>query len=491
MNSHIENDLRQYHEQFTQEHNRLREEILAQLPFLKQIAQPAITVRKKRLMRSFLGLATGITAALVIWLAFFSGPQTLSAQVMEAFKKAQSVHLVRKIWKDGNWTPSGEVWYQNSSGVREEIHRKNQKIIRIDNGTYQWRFDSAAKLAVRLKSSNPLGLAAEAINPGKILNRCKRDPSGDATIQGRPCLHFSAMNDKQTVRIMIWMDNDNRLLRYKELNLKDGQWIDDEWIDVEYDLPIDIALFEPKFGEGIQIVESDKFLNERFNPKKAIYSKEIEGHILSLHQLHRINDRMFFLVYSTQPTQDILKRYGMPSGSMSYADFNLYTPGKRVGENKWQNYQDVSLATFHLEGMEIHWDLVLLQGEWPEKIDSFDFGGRFYTRGPLQNDLTAYQDFNPLVSMPISEKSISLDDAIATVHQETSLCQPLAFQISLHLMPRPLSEKEIQEHIKSGMPEAEARRLSSLPNVSPKEITPEEFGNAIKEYLAKLGAQTK
>ena len=42
------------------------------------------------------------------------------------------------------------------------------------------------------------------------------------------------MNDKQTVQIMAWMDNDNRLLRYKEQNLKDGQWIDNEWIDVEY-----------------------------------------------------------------------------------------------------------------------------------------------------------------------------------------------------------------------------------------------------------------
>ena len=112
MNSQIEHDLRKYHELFTQEHDRLREGILVQLPFLNRIAQPAISVRKKRLARSFLGLATGITAALVLWFAFFSGPQTLSAQVMEALKKSQSMHLVRKIWKNGNWTPSGEVWYQ-------------------------------------------------------------------------------------------------------------------------------------------------------------------------------------------------------------------------------------------------------------------------------------------------------------------------------------------------------------------------------------------
>ena len=259
------------------------------------------------------------------------------------------------------------------------------------------------------------------------------------------------------------------------------------------DLPIDIALFEPKFSEGIQIVESDKFLNERFNLKKAIYFKEIEGHILSLHQLQRINNRLFFLVYSTQPTQDILNRFGMPSGSMSYAEFNLYTPGRRVGENKWQNYQEVSLATFHLEGMEIHWDLVLLQGEWPEKIDSFDFGGRFYMRGPLQHELqdankTTYQDFYPLATLPTPVNTISLDDAIASVYQETSLCQPFAFQISLHLMPQPLSEKDIQEQIKSGMPEAEVRRLLTIPNVSPNKITLEEFSNSIKKYLAHLNS---
>jgi outer membrane lipoprotein-sorting protein len=491
MNSQIENDLRQYHGQFTQEHNRLREEILTRLPLVNQLSQPIKNVRKKRLLRSFLGVAACMAAALSIWFAFFSGPQTLSAQVLEAFKKAQSVHLIRKIWKDGTWTPGGEVWYQNGHGVREEMPRRDQKIIRIDNGTYQWRYDSDTNLVVRLKSSDPLGLAAEAINSGKTLNRCKLDPSGDTTIQGRPCHLLTAMNDQQTVRTLVWMDKDSRLLRYKEQIFKEGKWIEDEWIEAEYDLPVDIALFQPNFGDNVKIVESDKFLDQHFNIHKAIFVKEFEGHILALHQLRRINDRAVFIVYSTRPTEEILRKFGLPQGSLNYADFHLYKPGKRVGIDKWQNYQAVDLATFYQEGMVIKWALVLLQGEWPEKIDAFDFSGRFYSRGPIQEERKkankpAYQDFQPLATLPLPTETMSLDEVIASVYQETSLCQPFAFQLSLQLQSQRLSENEIQEQIKLGMPEQEARKLFRRLASPPNKISQEAFGQAIKEYIAEL-----
>jgi hypothetical protein len=496
MNPQNENMLRQYHEQFTQDHARRREELIAQLSSFKQSPLPATTRRTKRVLKSFLGAAAGIAALLVLWLTFFSGPQTLSAQVLEAFKKAQSVHLVRKIWKDGGWIPGGEVWYQHGHGVREEHVRAKQKFVRIDNGTYQWRYDSSNNLAVRLKSISPMGLAAEAINPEKILDRSKRDPAGDAEIQGQPCRMFTAVNEKQTVRCMVWIDEENRLLRYKEQNLKDGQWVEDEWIEAYYDVPVQAALFEPNFGENVKIVESDKFLDEHFNPQKAIFVKEIQGHILALHQLRRVDDRTVFLVYSTRPTDETLRKFGLPSGSLSYAEFTLYTPAKRIGNDKWQVSQPVELAAFHQEGIEIHWALLLLQGEWPEKIDTFNFGGRFYTRGPLQEELkqankTAYQDFQPLATLPLPPETMSLDDVIASVYQETSLCQPFAFQISLYLQKQSLTEQEIQEHIKRGVPEWEARSLSRRLTSVPNKISPEAFGKAIKEYLAQLKEMAK
>jgi hypothetical protein len=496
MNAQIDKLLRQYHEQFTKEHDRRREDLLSELPHVVASPQSAASTKKKRLVRSFIGSATCAAVGILFWLIFLSGPQTLSAQILQAIKNAQSVHLVRKLWKDGQWLPSGEVWYQHGQGVREQLKRGDKKFIRIDNGVHQWQYDSGTNIAVRKKSADPLGLAAEAIDPGKILNRCERDPEGDTEIQGRKCRLFAAVNETQTQRIMVWLDEENRLLRYKEQILKGGQWIEDEWIEAHYDVPVEAACFQPNFGAGIKIVESDKFLDERFNLKNAIFTQEIEGHVLALHRLQKINDRMFFLVYSTRPTENTLRKFGKPLGSMSYADFNLYTPGKRVENDKWQSLQAVDLAKMHLEGMIIDWSIVILQGEWPEKIEAFDFGGRFYTRGPLQEELgkqnkSAYLDFRPLATLPLSPENISLDDMLASVYQETSLCLPVAFQINLYLQSRPLSEDEIQGNIKHGMPEGEARKLFRRLGSTPNKISQQEFGAAIKEYISQFSDAPK
>ena len=281
MNSQIENDLRRYHAQFTEEHNRLRKELLTQLPLVNQAAQPAGIVHKKRLMRFFLGAVAGTVAAITLWFAFFIGPKTLSAQVLDAFKNAQSVHLVRKIWKDGRWEPSAEIWYRYKNGVREEYQDGNHKLVRLDNGTHQWRYDSNTNLAVRLKSVDPLGHAASAINPNKILNKCKRDPSGDAAVNGRQCRMYEGVNNNSTRRMMVWLDDDNRPLRSKQQILKDGQWIDDVWTEGEYDLSIGTERFQPQFGDGVKIVDSDKFLDERFSLDRAVFVKEIDGHALA------------------------------------------------------------------------------------------------------------------------------------------------------------------------------------------------------------------
>jgi hypothetical protein len=494
MSERIEHLLRRHHDQFTRDHDRLRDALMAGLP---PGVESARTFRPRRwLMRSAAALAASVGFGIALWYGAFSGPRTLHAEVLQALKKAGSVHLVGKDLVDGQWTVGAEVWYERGRGVREEERRPGLTRVRIDDGTHQWRYDSRSNLAGRSRSTDPLGVVAEAIDPGRTLDRSQRDPSGDCSIDGVPCkLYVSvAVAEDKSYRYCAWIDADRRIRRFKGQTLCDGAWSDVKWIEAEYDVPVDAARFAPDFGRGVEVVDGDRLIEERFSPKQAVYVKEALGSIVAVNELRRVEGGLVLVVFSTRPTKETLRRFGVPRGSLGHGDLSLGIRGGRAADGTWYGSQVVSLAGCFKDGVKIQWNLVKLHGPWPASDGTFPFGGILHTRGELKAEreragLPNYEKFYPMASLPLPKEPVTLDEVIGRVHADARALEPSVFQASLYLGLQRFSEREVQESIRHGVPESEARRMSHLVQTSPSRTSRDEYERAIRAHLAGLSSR--
>jgi hypothetical protein len=286
--------------------------------------------------------------------------------------------------------------------------------------------------------------------------------------------------------------------------LIEGEWRQTTLAEARYDVAIHTDSFRPNFGDEVKIVEAENLFEERFAVETAIYSQEALGMVVAAHEVKRVEDDMFFVIFSTRASEDTVRRLGLlrsiengkhKNGSMAYGDFNLYLPGKRVGENERQFYQPMTLATYYKDGTEVHWALAIPKGRWPKHVDTFEFGGSLNTRFALWEErekqgLPTYKRFYPMTILPLPRQSTPLEDIVEQVYRETGLLEPFAFQLSLRLQSQPLTEQEVQQHIKGGGSEDEARALKTVPVVSPSRITLEKWeadARANVESLRSLG----
>jgi hypothetical protein len=490
MNAQIDQELKGHCERFRRDHDRLRDELMESLPSLATPAAPRSRSRRWA-APSLVGMAVGIAVAAVVYFSVFSNSTSLYAKAVTALQKAQTVHIVGRERQGDQWVKVMEVWYGKDRGVRELRQSGDQTAIRIDDGTFQWHHVLGQTSAIRSRSVDPVGsVVAKVLLPSKdVMRQFKPDPTGDRAIDGVPCRMLAYTNDAKTRRTHLWIDGRNRLLRSEKYRLIEGQWCQTVLAEAQYDVAIRTATFLPDFGDQVKIIEAEHLFEERFSVETAIHSQEVLGMVVAVHELNRVEDDMFFVTFSTRASEDTLRRFGPLSsiedgrhkhGSNAYGDFTFRLPGKRVSEKEWQVYQTMELATYYKDGTRVHWALVIQKGTWPEHVEEFEFGGIVHTRMALREerekrDLPTYKQFYPMIVLPLPEHSTPLEEIMEQVYHETCLLEPFAFQLSLHLQSQPFTEQEVQQHIRQGHSEHEARLLSSVPIVSPRRISLEQW----------------
>ena len=138
--------------------------------------------------------------------------------------------------------------------------------------------------------------------------------------------------------------------------------------------------------------------------------------------------------------------------------------------------------------MRIDWSLLHRVGEWPEdNRDRYEHAGILRPgfklhEARLKEGLPEYEAYRPLVTLDLPKDSVSLEDALTTVHRDTRLLESIAFQLDLHVGEAPFTDAEIDAHVASGASVAEARKLKHVLNVAPSGISEQD-------YVTKMKAQ--
>jgi hypothetical protein len=493
MNTLLDQELRNYHRQFSDRHAELRGDLETRLAPLAPQADRARVARGWRWQG--LSLLTTAAAVLVVVAVWLLGPRDLCAKVLDALKTASTIHCEGARYDaDGKKIARAEVWYDRQRGVREEVEENGRKQFRVDNGTYEWQFVAGTRFATRSESRDPLGMVREALDPVRVIRLAVRQPEQDAKVDGVPCQCYQSEGPEHSFRSRIWIDSQFHIRRFLRETRRGDAWIRGDVIEVHYDVPIDAKRFVPDFIEGVRLLTSDESYDKRFGLDGALAKKEVMGNVLAVHELQRISDRMFFLVYSIRPSEETEKRFG---SRKEYGDFGpVYW--RRLDDKREIAMQPWSLGSFASENgyLKIEWSVVILQGAWDLPLKEFDVAGYVHTRNDLARALEQagkpwwhlYIYSEPLMRLPLRDRKSSLDEVTAKTYEDILQLMPLAAKkasIWLSFGLRPMSEEEIQHEISSGVPERQARRMSRQLSSTPKRMSLEEYQAAVRAWIEK------
>jgi hypothetical protein len=490
MNTTLDQELRDYHRQFGDDHSGLRAKLAARLEGLAP--EPAHASRGRRWKWRSLSLAATAAVFLIAIAAWLLSPGDLCARVLDALKAASTVHAEGTGYDaDGKKIARIEVWYDRQRGVREEAEVKGRKHYRLDDGTNQWQFDAGADFATRSESSDPLGLVRKLLSPEKAIRRAVRQPDQDLSIDGVPCQCHRSESPERPSRYRIWIDAQFRARRYVEEHRQGDGWFRDEVIDIHWDVPIEAKRFVPDFTKGLKVITADESSDDRYSLKHAVATKEVMGNVLAVHEIQRISDRTVYLVYSIRPADKTLAKFGHhPQGYGIFWAQVLKPPGMMLAAD-WT----IAECSDHRKGAKIKWCVMSLIGRQAEMLKELPICGQVTAQNQLAKELDKagkpWYEYSskPLMTVPLPKSRQSLEEVTARTYEEIKRLMPYPrekVQAHLNLRTVPLSERSIQSMIRNGTSEKDARNTARMHSSTPSETSLKEFQAAVKEKIEKL-----
>lgn len=442
---------------------------------------------------SFLLLA----GSLGMFLYLLSTPQSLYAQALAAIYSARTIHVVGVDPRKGD-DKAYEIWYERGVGVNETAYYNGDKEVRIDDGTYQWRYSSAKNYAAQTMSTDPIGVVTKILNVDKFLRTAVRDSAGDKEIDGFHCaLYISSYpNNPEASQLLTWVDEDWRIRQFEELHLRDGKWITVELMKVDYDIPVDRKQFAADFGPGVNIKSfiAERSIENMFDLEDAMVTREVFGLVFAVHELKRCENGFVYVVSSIRPSQETIRELGpiisVKGGpSDEYGSFGLKPPWTRDKQDYYEQrwYQPCDLAQISHNGIDVIWYILIPEGTWLEKAEQLELGAYVHTRGRLQKKLEEagmkwFDQFNPLVTLPLPDKTSSLSETIKEVHTIIGELSPVAWQAVLWKPrePRPSPDGPNGEKL-----------FTNSDQVNPQRITEEEYARQTQRELENRLAEMR
>jgi len=432
------------------------------------------TVRRSWWIKSSVIVATAASIALLV--TWISQPHTVYAQALAAIKAARSVHAVAQRFDETGAPKEGtaEIWYVPGRGVREqEKNLAGKKSVRIDDGTHQWIYREQHQTLVKGPSRDPIGEIREMLEPLREMERrgATRDGSLDVEIQSSPCrAHvFHYETNKSTLRMIAWIDDGARLLRFEEQLQRDGVWVVDERIDLSYDEPIEASLFVANFPDA-RLIDRTAPLAE-FTLESSLVDAERLGIIVSIREVRRVEEDMIYVMWTSYASDDVIRRFGKfdseHHGHSVHGNVSWSTNGRRLPDHSWQSgVAPIRIAQWKHDGVEYNWTLLSNASQMLREDGRLPVGFRVHTRGKWQKHRQAAGDpwhSNELdmLELQVPDHAESLDEVLNDAYDEILTMGDGTYRDSpkLHMGHRQQTEKEIKEDIDRGMSEREARGL--------------------------------
>jgi hypothetical protein len=408
-----------------------------------------------------------LVAASMLYMAF--SPRSVYAQVIAAVRTAQTIFAKGVQYRHGQEVNSTEIWYDADRGVREQLGKTR---MRIDNRVFEWVYYADTNTAIKGPSRDPVGQIEELLRPVEALDRLKaeHDSALDANIEGSECRAFVAVQG-EALRIVSWLDNRNRLVRFEEQRKVAENWELDERIDLRYDATIPNDRFAPVFPKEAQVIERTARLDD-FSLEKALATAERLGIVLAIHDVRRVDEDTVFVLSTSRSSQGVIDRVGQIDTKQNpfkiYGEFIWGSNGRRMADHSWvDGMNPMVLADWRRDGIDFQWVLLRNTKAWMQADNKLPVGFHVYARDEWEEALKA--DKKPIhlwneldvAKLKVPEESEGLSSVLAKVYKQTSAMGDATLQSgpNLHLKSVPFTKKEIDDAVTAGTPRAEAEKL--------------------------------
>ncbi|MCJ7675472.1 MAG: hypothetical protein MUO33_10020 [Sedimentisphaerales bacterium] len=424
---------------------------------------------------------TKLAAAAVIVIAVFLGMYFVGnpfgsnvtfAQVVESMKKARTIHAVGYAPQDGRMQKANEIWYERGVGIKFAwTHEKEWRVV-IDNGQWLWKYRQGDHFAERNKSLGIDNLPREITEPSRYLDKCVRDSAGDMVVDGVLCELYvgSYPNKPDSTRLMYWIDQERRPRRFEEKVLEKGIWKTIELGQVAYDIAFDRSVFDPNFGQdvdivngpdfdsdlgaGVEIADGAKILGAHFSLEKAIFTKEEMGLIFAVHELRRCQDDLIFALTSLRPSEQTLKDIKSEDPrAHNYGDYHFGSCWERT-DGRDTSFSPIELGWIYHGGLVVKWTVFVPNGFEAGQVTQCKFDlDSLFTEGKLamkrtETGLPVRERLKPIATLPLPDEQVSLENLVGGVYDVVELFEPIVAEESLTLKPIPFTDEEMEDFTK-------------------------------------------
>lgn len=322
---------------------------------------------RKRWVQRVTVCVTAFVAFAVLGLLFQSD-DSLLAQARNAIRNARTFQCVITTPAKGNQPVQvlrGQ-WYERDVGFREVSPTE----IVVGNSEGTWRYQKHNRVAVKTHR-NEISLMVDDLlndnNVGRLLKNqeYERYEAGDQDVNGKPCQAYlliptkapniQEFRDKKR-RFVCLFDDSSRIVRMTNEVRVDEAWTEESLLTMKYDEPIEWTLFEPRFGDGVTVVDIDSAFEEFVDLDKAVYREERKGLIFAIHRVERFENGGLFLISSVRGTDATLKKYPLQQSQINKhirvkgPAYIYQGPLKRAFGTF-----DVELATMSHQGIYVIW----------------------------------------------------------------------------------------------------------------------------------------
>lgn len=324
----------------------------------------------------FAALAASVAVVAGLWW-ILSGGNTLYAQVVDAIKRTRTLHMTATVQPDKKKPPQQvmESWYERGEGFRETVG----PTVRLGNQKNFWTYLPDSKSAIRSESHGIDDVVNRMLDNEMIKAlrdaKIERDANGDEVEGGRPCRSYVLSNFASAVepalqsgkkRLRILLDDQSRIVRAFLEDRTDNRWVVQVTYNWKYDVPVDRALFEPRFAEDVKIVDSDAVFDKFFDPQNAVHREERSGLVYAIHHVERFQNGGILVVSSVRGTADTLKKYPLTRRPLG--------PGRIFVDGPAANYEAspqgdgffrIDLASADHDGIDVRWWVLVPRGTPP------------------------------------------------------------------------------------------------------------------------------
>ena len=330
-----------------------------------QTILPKLPGPRFSLKASWAAIVAAMSIVAALWLSSRSSG-SLYAQVVDGIKQARTIHSIRTIEATSALPKKivDQSWYERGVGFRNEFGDE----VRVGNQNDLWTFAKDGKFASRSRSPGIDDFVNRMLNDDVFRRldeqQFERYPAEDQKIDGRLCRAFLGGAVKSTndpdwqngkKRAIVLVDERSRIVRSMIQKRTDEQWLTESVNEWKYDEPFDQALFQPRFGSDVKIVDADSLFTEMTNLEQAVYREERSGLWYAIHHAERCQNGAIFIVSSVRGTEDTLKEFPL----VQRTPFFLMGPATNYDASpQGDRYLRINLASADHQGVEVRWWLL-------------------------------------------------------------------------------------------------------------------------------------